>query len=123
MNGLNSRISGNYIIGEPDTPNLKNWFFKVTWGEEDGVRNELFILRRRLGLAGCLRLVLFFGILKILLFFQFIPVLIDLFLFLVVFPFREIINFVDHQTRLGLVSDSGMVVIQNHFARFCRFWG
>ena len=72
---------------------------------------------------GSFRLILFFGIMKNLLLFQFLPVFIDFFLFLIVFPLREIIDFVDHQTHLGLVSDSGMAVVQDHFARFSGFVG
>ena len=105
MNGLNVRISGNYIIGEPDKTNLKNRFFKAILGGEGEVRNELLFFLRRFGFAGGVRLVLFLGIMQNLLLFQFLPVFIDFFLFLVVFPFGEIIDFVDHQIRLGLFSD------------------
>ena len=111
MNELNNRISGNYIIRGQDKPNLKNGFFKVISEGNQKVRCALLFFPRRLGFAGRVQLVLFFGILENLLFFQFLPVFIDFFLFLVIFPFGKIIDFVDHQTHLGLVSVSGIAAI------------
>ena len=73
----------------------------VTLGREDEIRNGLLFFLRRLGFAGNVRLILFSGIMENLLLFQFFPVFIGFFLFLVVFPFREIIDFVDHQTHLA----------------------
>lgn len=95
----------------------------VTLGREDEIQNGLLFFLRRLGFAGSVRLILFSGIMENLLLFQFFPVFIGFFLFLVVFPFREIIDFIDHQTHLGWLAVSGMAVIQDHFARFCRFMG
>jgi hypothetical protein len=73
-----------------------------------------------LGFIGTIR---FFRILHNLLFFQFLPVFVGFFLFLVIFPFREIIDFIDHKSRLVRIWVTGKVVLKDYSARFPRLLG